>query len=100
VVKYRETSRYFLFSEDNMLCGWRNKSTGEEILTRPDTGFQRPFAFSGIQVMSPEIFRFMTEEGKFSLTSLYLRLSEKHRIQAYFDGKSNWFDAGKSIPEK
>ena len=25
----RETSRYFLFNEENILCGWKNIKTGE-----------------------------------------------------------------------
>ena len=29
-VTNRKTSRYFLFDENNRLCGWRNNKTGEE----------------------------------------------------------------------
>ena len=32
----RETSRYFLFNEQDELCGWRNVKTGDEKLVKPD----------------------------------------------------------------
>ena len=37
-VTNRKTSRYFLFDEDNRLCGWRNTSTGDEKISinKPD----------------------------------------------------------------
>src|ERR1700761_7057651 len=34
-VTNRNTSRYFLFNEQNELCGWRNVQTGQERLPRP-----------------------------------------------------------------
>ena len=32
----RETSRYFLFNEENILCGWKNVKTGEEKIMRAE----------------------------------------------------------------
>jgi hypothetical protein len=34
-------------------------------------------AFSGIQILNPDIFNLITEEGKFSLTGLYLDWQKK-----------------------
>jgi NDP-sugar pyrophosphorylase family protein len=95
VVKDRETSRYFLFDDQLQLSGWENKKTGELRITRQQSGSVNPFAFSGIQVLNPEIFSLITESGKFSITDLYLRLSSQFPIFAYLDKDSSWHDAGK-----
>jgi len=55
----------------------------------------RPFAFSGIQVVSPRIFGLMTEEGMFSVTAVYLRLAAAgERVQGYADVSPFWCDIG------
>jgi NDP-sugar pyrophosphorylase family protein len=92
-VRTRETSRYFLFDEHGSLAGWENRRTGERKITRPANPYT-PYAFSGIQVVSPEIFPLITETGKFSLTDLYLRLSADHFIHGFHDANSFWMDAG------
>ena len=67
----RSTSRYLLFNESNTLCGWLNDKTGEQ---KGITGNRK--AFSGIHIISPKIFSLITEEGKFSMIDLYIRLSQ------------------------
>jgi len=98
-VRNRKTSRYFLFDPDHRLCGWTNLKTGENILSIESKMNLEMLAFSGIQVLSPEIFTLITEEGKFSLTSLYLRLAKDHFIKGFQDRGSIWRDVGKSIGE-
>ena len=98
-IRNRETSRYFLFDPDHRLCGWTNLKTGEKILSLEPSVNLEMFAFSGIQILSPEIFAMITEEGKFSLTSLYLRLAKDHFIKGFQDRGSIWRDVGKSIGE-
>jgi NDP-sugar pyrophosphorylase family protein len=93
-VRKRETSRYFLFDEMNLLCGWENCKTGERKVTRAAATL-RSLAFSGIQVVNPEIFPLITETGSFSLTSMYLRLSASKSISGYLETGSLWKDAGK-----
>ncbi len=54
-----------------------------------------PFAFSGIQVLSPEIFGRITETGVFSLPSVYLRLAAAgERIKGFRDDSVFWGDIG------
>jgi NDP-sugar pyrophosphorylase family protein len=77
-----------------MLTGWRNISTGEEIIARNST-FTQLFAFSGIQIMNPKILDLITEKGKFSLIPLYLRLAADHKIFGFEDTSSLWMDLGK-----
>lgn len=92
-VRKRETSRYLLFHDDMRLSGWENRTTGEKIITRQSEA-TLPFGFSGIQIVSPDIFPLITETGKFSLIQLYLRLSSNTNIYGYPDNDSNWRDAG------
>jgi len=98
-VRKRETSRYFLFDPGHRLCGWTNLKTGEKILSVESGLNLEMLAFSGIHVLNPEIFSLITEEGKFSLTSLYLRLAKDHLIKGFMDRGSVWRDVGKDPGE-
>jgi N-acetyl-alpha-D-muramate 1-phosphate uridylyltransferase len=93
-VRDRPTARYFLFNEQMQLRGWMNKNTGELKGVASADGLNA-LAFSGIQVLSPSIFPLIAEEGKFSLTDLYLRLSAHQKITAYPDDHTAWADAGR-----
>lgn len=94
-VRQRETSRYLLFNERWEMMGWTNVSTGEKKISRKDHRRMYPLAFSGVQIINPSIFPLITDEGKFTLIQMYLRLSRDHRICAWADNDSFWFDAGK-----
>ncbi len=96
-VRKRKTSRYFLFNPDHRLCGWTNQKTGEKILSSESSGNLEILAFSGIQILNPEIFALITEKEKFSLTTLYLRLAKDHLIKGFMDRGSVWRDAGKFL---
>lgn len=94
-VRNRKTSRYLIFDENHLLCGWKNVSTGQTILPRTSGNQFHDYAFSGIQIMKPEIFSKITEEGKFTIINLYLRLCADERILGYLEMDSKWKDAGK-----
>ena len=94
VVRNRQSSRYLLFDQDLILSGWVNEATGEEIITRNTGKKLQKFAFSGIQLISPELLSLIDLEGKFSIIDVYLRLSEQHKIIAFPDNNSYWFDLG------
>lgn len=93
-VRNRATDRYLVFDREMQLSGWRNTKTGEEIISRPSASLQN-FAFSGIQIIEPEIFSLITETGKFSIIQMYLRLSGQHNIFGYYDQSGLWMDLGK-----
>ena len=93
-VKDRETSRYLLFDENNILCGHRNNSTMKEKIKRNAT-LLKPLAFSGIQIVSPKIFDKCTLEGKFSMIDLYLSLAKDNEIKAFQHDTDLWIDVGK-----
>ncbi len=89
-VTERSTSRYLLFNEKNSLCGWLNEKTGEQ---KGDSGTKK--AFSGIHIISPQIFSLITETGKFSMIDLYLRLAKNQQIMAYDHSNTNLIDCGR-----
>ena len=91
----RITSRYFLFDEQERLCGWRNTVTGQERMARPTGTVPVQKAFSGIHVIDPSIFPLITREGKFSVVDLYLDLAAGHSIRGHDHSRSRLIDVGK-----
>lgn len=99
----RETSRYLLFDADERLCGWTNKATGE---VKPE-GFQytqspgspyREYAFSGIHVLSPEVFCLMDtfcREAKFSIMDFYISSCRDNLFKGYLKECLKLIDIGK-----
>lgn len=73
VVSDRPTQRYLCFDEQDTLCGWTNIATGE---VKGRDG--RHLAFSGLQILSPEVLALLAQmpEDKFSLIDFYLSLCE------------------------
>jgi NDP-sugar pyrophosphorylase family protein len=91
----RDTSRYFLFDAKDELVGWRNVRTGEQRLARGLQEEPIPKAFSGIHVIDPAIFNFITREGKFSMVDVYLDLAAGHPIRGWDHSRSLFIDVGR-----
>src|SRR5271157_2100170 len=95
-VQDRGTSRYLLFDQQLRLCG-RQSGRDQAELVRSCEQVQR-LAFSGIHVISPNLFSLMKEEGVFSITDAYLELAAGgadvigFRAEEYY-----WRDVG-SLP--
>ncbi len=96
----RVSSRYFLFDEQDELCGWRNTKTGEEkgpvlnfSAAQKKTVIQK--AFSGIHVINTAIFSLIKQTGKFSMVDVYLDLAKDHIIKAFDHTGSQLVDVGK-----
>jgi len=93
-VTERNTSRYFLFDGQHHLCGWENVKTGEQKISRKsEEYFQK--AFSGIHIISPEIFSLIKFTGKFSMVDVYLELAKTHTITPFDHSNSKLIDVGK-----
>jgi len=92
-VTTRKTSRYFLFDELDNLCGWKNEKTNEQKMSKEIIGHTQK-AFSGIHVISPDIFSLIKHEGKFSIIDVYLELSKTHAISAFDHSTSKFVDVG------
>lgn len=96
LVSKRITSRYLLFDEDDLLCGWVNKDTME---TKPigfeyEEGKYNEYAYSGIQVVSPLLFEYLPK-GKYSIIDFYLSMCHKLKIQCFVEEELQLIDIGK-----
>jgi len=83
VVSNRPTQRYLLFDEEDSLCGWTNIATGEykpSSLQGEEGGRLSKLAFSGMQILSPEVLELLLQvpQNKFSLIDFYVSLCEKN----------------------
>lgn len=95
-IRQRETSRYLLFNKEQHLAGWRNKTTGDEILVKPANGQNlQEFAFSGIHIISPKMLALLGPIRKHSLTPFYLEIAKNNIIAGYEHNADSWFDCGK-----
>ena len=97
VVSERDTFRYFLFDKEARLKGWINEKTGE---VRPEnltnTELFNKLAFSGIQVLSPDVFKLMEHfPDHFSIVDFYLRNAAQQQIKAYVPHALKMIDVGK-----
>lgn len=91
----RTTSRYFLFDDQMQLCGWENIKTGEVKIVRDHSDVLTRFAFSGIHVIDPAVFKLINREGKFSIVDIYLELAANNGILGFEHNAGNWIDMGK-----
>ena len=92
-VRNRSGNRFFLVDVNGILRGWRNRSTGEEILAGSSAEGLSEIAFSGIHIIDPSLFSFMSP-GKYTMTDLYLRLASDNIIATYRDDSGYWGDIG------
>ena len=79
VVSERQTQRYLLFDEEGLLRGWTNIATGEfkpSSLQGEEGGRLQKLAFSGMQILSPEVLACLSQmpDNKFSLIDFYLQI--------------------------
>mgnify|MGYP000885608740 CR=1 FL=1 len=93
-VSDRNSSRCFLFDQAGILCGWKNKNSAEEKISRTaDTLFEK--SFSGIHIIDPHIFSLMHQEGKFSIVDTYLEIAKSNIIKAFDHSGVLLMDVGK-----
>lgn len=124
VVSARQTQRYLLFDNTGILRGWTNIKTGElkpqnlqsqisnfkSQISNPISSPLQQLAFSGMQILSPEILIRLDEmqQDKFSLIDFYLHLcqtntsttpntliSPSSALQAYIPTDYLMMDVGK-----
>ncbi len=95
-VTQRESSRKLLFDDQMILSGWKNEKTQEMVL-RKDTKEEtlKALAFSGVHILSPKIFEFMPNSGKFSIIQPYLEMMNSQTIKAYDHSGDVLIDVGK-----
>ncbi len=92
-VRHRPGNRFYLIDNKGLIRGWRNVSTGEQILAgKVDTELTE-IAFSSMHIMEPEIFNYM-QEGIYTFTTLYLELAKDHKIYTLLHDDGYWIDIG------
>ncbi len=94
-VRKRDTSRYLLVDDQNILCGWCNVKTGERIISRDKSNELTSMAFSGIQIISTQLTDLITEDGYCNIIDVYLRLASDYDILTIEHESGFWFDVGK-----
>lgn len=93
-VTSRQTSRYFLFDDEGILCGWKNSLTAEEKISRQAPHVYEK-AFSGIHIISPDIFNYINRQGKFSIVDVYLEIARTHVVRGFDHSGTKFIDVGK-----
>ena len=108
LVSKRNSSRALLFDAEGNLTAWTNKTTGEVktpyenikiaslgTSTGSVTGLEE-FAFSGIHVFSPQLFKYFGEyPEKFSIIDFYLNTCKAEKIKAHTQEGLQLLDVGK-----
>jgi len=94
-VQDRVSSRKFLFDDEMILNGWLNEKTNEKIISKNSGSILQQFAFSGIQIIDPKIFKYFPDKDVFSIVDLYLTASKKEKIFGYLHDSDEWMDLGK-----
>ena len=98
LVSKRNSSRALLFNKESNLTAWTNKNTGE--VKTPYENIEiaclEEFAFSGIHVFSPQLFKYFGEyPEKFSIIDFYLNTCKAEKIKAYTQEGLQLLDVGK-----
>lgn len=93
-VRNRVSSRYLLFNNNMRLSGWENRKTGEKIIVNESVDRLSPLAFSGVQIVSPELFDHFPHSDRFSLIELYLQAASSGRIKGVIHDTDEWYDLG------
>lgn len=98
LVSKRETTRYLLFDNHMCLKGWTNIATGEIRSPFPDIDINKlnKFAFSGIHLFSPTLFKKRDEYNKeFSIIDFYLKECRNIKILGVTQPNLKMLDVGK-----
>jgi len=95
-VQARESSRYFLFNDQELVKGWANVKTGEIINVDNSGSALTNLAFNGIHIINPEIFHLIKKTGSFSITGSYLDLASKYPIKGFIANDAKYLDIGKT----
>jgi NDP-sugar pyrophosphorylase family protein len=96
-VQHRTTSRHLLFDPSGQLRGRRIGNTDNVPAAAAQAAQPLgPLAFSGIHVLSSQIFAKMSEQGTFSIVDAYIRLAAQgEKILAFRADDCYWRDLGR-----
>ncbi len=98
VVSQRQTKRYLLFDDEQLLDGWTNVETGEVKSPYPglDPSGLRQLAFSGIHVIWPMVFPLFQEmPERVSIIDFYLKFCHQYAFIGHEQKDLRLLDVGK-----
>lgn len=93
MVQNREASRYLLFDDKKLLCGWENPATGEIIELSKKKDLSR-LGFNGVQIVDYEALSLIENNGVFPIIPEYLKLSKSYPVKGWEQWEGKWFDIG------
>ena len=83
---HRKTKRMLLFDSTGNLAG---------IYGRDDAPGLTPLPFSGISIVSPELFNLMPpDDHPYAVFDAYLQIAKSHKIGYFMHNGDNWMDVG------
>jgi NDP-sugar pyrophosphorylase family protein len=94
VVSKRTSSRYLLFNDENILCGWQDTKKDENIIVRDELHLKQ-LAFNGIHILNPHLIKLFPNDKVFSIIKAYLHIAATEDIHAYISNDIKWIDVGK-----
>lgn len=89
--EYRD--RYLLLDKDMRLAGKGADSKNTRELAGPG-GQVAKYRFSGVHILSPQVFDFFPEEQRFPILKWYLELAKAHPVKGFDHSKDVWMDLG------
>ena len=92
-IRKKDDERVLVFDDNFELTGWKNKTTNETI-ERIEAKTANEFGFTGIYILSKEIFNYFPEEDKFDIVKFFLSAPSVLKIKGYVDDGKYWFDLG------
>jgi MurNAc alpha-1-phosphate uridylyltransferase len=93
-VQERSSSRYLLWDDNNLLCGWENVNTQEQRIAVPGRSTVAK-AFSGLQIINTQLLNKIQQKGKFSMIDVYLDLCPHYPIACWDHTGDLLIDVGK-----
>lgn len=101
LVTEKPRSNRVLYFKNNVLCGWRNKTTDETILTSQEYSINpdNERAFMGVHVLNPKTINLMSKHNEtFPLIPFYLNASKNRELnigELFCGSDAVRIDAGK-----
>lgn len=98
-VQNRASNRKLLFNTDNILVGWKSLAPMQYLPANIDLSKKyQELAFSGIQIIHPQLIEKTQLRGRFSIIDLYLELCHSFKFKSYLHDEDYLLDVG--TPER
>lgn len=94
-VSNRHSSRELLFNNLNNLCGWRNRTSGEELWSYYHEDNCKGLSYSGIAILNPQLLQMLPPATHpYPLIPELIKIAQTHKIGYYLHDCQDWMDVG------